>query len=856
MQKNIREIFHTQRQELFEHYKKGAIIPPRLLLEISRLTDQILSTLTQQYPLPEEVALCAVGGYGRQEMYPYSDIDLLLLLPDYPLTALAQTQLEHFITALWDLGLNIGHSVRTITECLREAEQDISIETSLLDLRWILGNSLLHETLKERFQKQLNPAKFFLNKKLELQQRYQRFNETPFAIEPNCKESPGGLRDIHFLSWISRAAGWHKNWIGLQAQGLMLAEEARKLQKVHYQFCRLRIGLHLLTGKAEDRLIYDLQPQLADAFELKAKHKRPSEILMRNYYWGARIIYTICHFMQQALQDYFFPNPDRQIQKINQHFYKQGDRLAIYNDNLFIENPNEIFNTFLLMSEHTDLRALSLNTSRALWKSGHRINHHFRNNPQNKAKFIQIFQQDRGIVHNLRRMVMLDVLPRYLPIFKKIVGQLQHDHYHIYTVDQHTLQVIRNLRRFTMEEHAQEDPFASSVMNDFNHHWILYLAALFHDIAKGRGGDHSELGAIDAQSFVNSHPISKEDGDLIVFLVKEHLKLSSTAQKRDLSDPDVIAQFASLMGSERYLSALYLLTVADIRGTSPNVMTQWKALQLNQLYTSALAFLGGKPQDRQTILHQRKTEAQTQIKLLGISDQARDQFWKKLDVAYFLRHNTDEITWHTRTLHTVKEPDRMVQARPLINALQVFVYTPDQKDLFVNICGYFYQNNIDILEAKIHTCPHGYALDSFLVTSPQIKEDARSCVAFIEKGLADQLSKPQNIQIKNRTTFGSKNRRLKTFPIVPHITLSPDEKNAHWRLDLSFINMPGVLYTMAYYFAKYEIDLTMAKAMSWGDRIEDIFILSGHALNHAPTQLLFKREVLSALNKLNPYITD
>ncbi|AIL32626.1 [protein-PII] uridylyltransferase [Basilea psittacipulmonis] len=851
----LKDKYKADCEEVILSYRNNSIDANGLILSLSRATDNLLNAFIQHYPLPPQTALCAVGGYGREQMFPYSDVDLLIITPD-EISDQDTEKLERLVTAFWDLGLKIGYSVRTIAQCLEEAHQDIATETSFLDIRFLAGDKTPYDTFNTQFWQQFDAGAFFLAKKLELQQRYQRFNDTPFVIEPNCKESPGALRDIHLIHWLAKAAKLGSTWEGLIQAGLMLANEAKTLTKVEHEFIRLRVALHLLAKKNEDRLIYDWQPQLAEIFKLGDSHqKRPSEILMRNYYWGARIVYQLMRFLLQSFQDYFYPNATQTSIPIDEHFFNRSGRLDIYDQNLFIKKPEEILRTFIVMADHPEISELHVNTARAIWKAGSKINKQFRENPVNKKQFIEIFKRNRGIVHNLRRMIMLDVLPRYLPVFKKIVGMLQHDHYHIYTVDQHTIQVIRHLRRYSMDEHAQEDPFASAVMNNFEHPWLLYLAALFHDIAKGRGGDHSELGAIDAENFARSHYLSESETELMVFLVKEHLFLSATAQKRDLSDPEVIQHFVQKVKDEQHLSALYLLTISDIQGTSPKVMTQWKSMQINQLYQTALAYMGGKSHDNQSVLSQRKQEAAHKVELSGILKQDRDTFWNAMDVAYFLRHTSDEIAWHTRILHPYMQKDdiTIIRSRPLINALQIMVYTHDKKNLFEIICAYFYKRKINILEAKIHTCPNQQALDSFLVTSPQIKEDARSCASIIEVELQEQLLNPQLPAIGTDFTFGERHRRLKTFPLVPTIDLSPDEKNANWRLDLVCINMPGVLYTMSYYFAKYHIEIKMAKVMTLGDRVEDVFILNGQALNNPRTQLDFKRDVLDALSNINPY---
>jgi [protein-PII] uridylyltransferase len=434
------------------------------------------------------------------------------------------------------------------------------------------------------------------------------------------------------------------------------------------------------------------------------------------------------------------------------------------------------------------------------------------------------------------------------------VGQMQHDLFHAYTVDQHILMVVRNLRRFTMPEHAQEYPLASQLIANFDRHWLLYVAALYHDIAKGRGGDHSELGAAEVRRFCRDHGIADDDRELVEFLVREHLTMSTVAQKRDLSDPRVVQQFAATVQTERRLTALYLLTVADIRGTSPKVWNSWKGKLLENLYQQAIAALGGAQTDTGTILAQRKDAAINEIRLMGLRDESREAFWNQLDVAYFLRHEASEIAWHTRHLYyRADTPEPVVKARVIGNneALQVMVYTPDREDLFVTICRYFDHRALSIQDARIHTTHHGWALDSFIVLLPGDEKDYRSHASLVEHELNQALRQAADRQalLSGAHTFRRQgSRRSRVFPIVPNVELQPDERSASWRLSVTAADRPGLLYSLAQVFAQHAVSLKMAKVMTLGDRVEDIFIIEGDVLGHPRAQLQFERNVLATLD--------
>jgi len=827
--------------------------PDTLLTALRRATDQTLRDLLRLHPLPSGATLAAVGGYGRGELYPYSDVDVLVLLQQPP-GPQDSAMIAAFVAAMWDLGIEPGHSVRTVEDCRREAAGDITVETSLLEARWLAGSRELLHTLREAMAAQLDPQSFFQAKRAEMHQRHARHQDTPYALEPNCKEAPGGLRDLQVLLWMAQAAGLGHTWREIARTDWLMPSEYRALRRAEQAFKRLRIELHLLAGRREDRVLFDLQPALATLYGFEAtRNRRPSEILMQRYYWAARVVNQMNVILMQSMEERLFPMPADQARRIDDDFLVVRGRLGIVRDDGFERNPALLFRAFLVMQEHPEIEGLTAQALRAMWHARRHIDAQFRRNPVNRHQFLQILQQPRGIVHALRRMTMLNILPRYLPLFRRIVGQMQHDLFHAYTVDQHILMVIRNLRRFTMPEHAQEYPLASQLIAGFERHWLLYVAALYHDIAKGRGGDHSELGAADARRFCIDHGIDSTDRDLVEFLVRQHLTMSMVAQKRDLSDPEVVKQFAQVVGDERHLTALYLLTVADIRGTSPKVWNAWKGKLLEDLYRQTLAVLGGAQPDTGTVLAQRKQAAATEIRLMGLRDESRDAFWSQLDVAYFLRHEASEIAWHTRQLYyRVDAPEPVVKARVVgqNEALQVMVYTRDRDDLFVSICRYFDRRGLSVQDARIHTTHHGWALDSFIVLLPGHDKDYRSNASLVEHELYQALM-PASVHATGEAAQPARrpgSRRSRVFPIVPNVELQPDERSASWRLSITAADRPGLLYSVASLFVRHGIDLKMAKIMTLGDRVEDIFIISGDVLGHPRQQLRFERELLAMLD--------
>src|SRR5476649_2608277 len=521
--------------------------PEKLLRSLRQSVDAVLTVAWQAAALPPDTALIGVGGYGRGELFPYSDIDLLILLARTP-DAATQARLEELVQLLWDLGLEIGHSIRTVDECMSESKADITVQTSLLEARLVCGDAALFEQLQTRYHAAMDPQAFFHAKVLEMRQRHAKYEDTAFSLEPNCKESPGGLRDLQVILWVAKAAGLATSWRTLATGGLITQTEAKQLMEKERAFKDIRVRLHLHAGRREDRLVFDIQTAIAESLGLTAtgsgvNMRRASEYLMQRYYWAAKTVTQLNTILLQNIEERLFPKSGVPV-RINERFNDVNGLIDISQDDTFATTPSTMLEIFVLMTERPSLQGMTSRTMRALWHERFKIDAAFRADPVNRSLFLRIMQAPVGIIHALRRMNDLSILGRYLPNFRKIVGQMQHDLFHVYTVDQHILMVVRNMRRFTMAEHAHEYPFCSQLMANFPQPWLLYLGALFHDIAKGRGGDHSKLGTVDAKQFCLDHGVSADDTELVVLLVENHLTMSQVAQKQDLSDPDVVAAFA------------------------------------------------------------------------------------------------------------------------------------------------------------------------------------------------------------------------------------------------------------------------------------------------------------------------
>ncbi|MCK2096702.1 [protein-PII] uridylyltransferase [Thauera aromatica] len=812
----------------------------------AQLVDEAISTLWAACAMPPPAAVVAVGGYGRGELFPASDVDLLILLPA-PADADLQVRLAALVGALWDMGLEIGHAVRTVDECLVIAADDITVQTNLLEARLLAGSTALFGELCERYREALDVRAFFKAKRLEQEQRYARFNETPYALEPNCKESPGGLRDLQMLGWIARAAGLGRNWRDLARRRLITGGEAGELRKVERFLQHLRIRLHYLAGRAEDRLLFDHQEKLAAILGIEATAtRRASEVLMQRYYVTAKIVMQLNTVLLQNYGSVIFPDRGAAI-VVNARFQVVRELLDLREEDLFEREPAAILESFLLLEQRSELKGMSARMLRALWINRNRVNAAFRARPEHRALFLQILQQKRGILHAFRRMNEYGILSRYIPAWRRIVGQMQHDLFHVYTVDQHILMVLRNLRRFTMGEHAHEYPLMTRLMMSFERYWLLYLAALFHDIAKGRGGDHSRLGMADAREFCTQHALPDEDSALVVWLVEHHLTMSHVAQKEDTSDPEIIERFAAVVGDERRLVALYLLTHADVRGTSPKVWNGWKGKLLEDLFFATRRLLRGATPQEALGLDDRLEDARKLLRYYGLRPGIEEALWAQLDPVYFMRHSAEEIAWHTRVLyHRPRSEQPVVKARVAEgeDGVQVMVFTRDQKDLFVHLTGLFGRMGFTILDAKVHTTRHGFALDSFMLQDPGHAASYRNIVTLIEHELSTRLQSPG---APERPARGRMSRQVRHFPITPEVSIRPDEAGRHYVLSLTAADRPGLLFDVASVLAAHGIRLHTAKIATLGERVEDAFLLTGQALAQDAQVLKIERELLERL---------
>lgn len=812
----------------------------KLLKGHAKLIDSLLVDVWQAADISQDISLIAVGGYGRGTLFPYSDIDLLILVPE----SLPETQnesLTQLIGVFWDLGLNIGHSVRSLSDCVKEASKDTTIQTNLLEARFISGDKQYYKQFVAAVQSKLEPNAFLEAKVEEQQNRHKKHNDTGYNLEPNVKESPGALRDLHSILWIAQSQGLGSDWRALRSSGVISQHELLAILKHERWLNTLRIRLHLKSKRNEDRLLFDFQNELAkDLGYISNGKKRASEQLMQAYYRSVKYISLINEIVIKSLTNRL--SKQSASISLSDDLMIQNGLLETTNDDLFTNDPRMLLAIFLHFQQHSAINGFGPTLLRLIQSSNKLINKAFRQVHLHQDLFIEILKQPTRVHQSMRLMNRYGVLGRYIPAFGRIVGQMQHDLFHVYTVDEHTLNVLGNLRRFSRPEFNHEFPLCSELFANFDETYLISLAAIFHDIAKGRGGDHSSLGSKDAERFCKIHRLSDEDSELVAWLVESHLQHSKVAQKNDLSDPAVIEDYANFVKDKRHLIALYLLTVSDVRGTSPAVWNDWKAELLRTLFIKTRDVLNNPAFTVNQCIQERQRKAGIKLKKFGLSEDAYQDLWRNVGRAYFSRFTSDEITWHSRLLtpHVFTDvPIVRAQLSRHGDGIQVMIYTRIKDDLFAQICNFFDRLGYSVVEAKIYTTDHQYALNNFIVldeSSNQISYNG--LLSYIEENLAPQLQEDVQLEPPIKGRVG---RQVKHMPIGTGVDIEPMDESTHHTVTITLGDKPGLLASIARLFLEHHIEVYNAKINTLGNRAEDTFVISGEddrKLTHAEISTL------------------
>lgn len=816
----------------------------------SAALDAAVLRLAEAAELPlEHIALAAVGGYGRRELFPHSDIDLLVLLDDSDAESAAlKERLSAFLAALWELGLTVGAAVRTRSEFTSEAAKDVSIATTYLESRLISGNAALFESAREDFFASLDARKFFRDKMLELKRRHQKLDDTAYALEPNIKESPGGLRDLQVFLWCSRAAGLGESVEEMHEADLITEREMHTIRQCTEFLFALRIELHLLARRDENRLLFDVQEDLASRLGYRPTGlMRASEALMKRYYWHAKSVVQMSVIQLQTISDRLFGSFSRATPvRLEPAFIARGDEMDVVSDRVYKSDPNAILRTFLVFATHPELTRFSTRLLRALWHAAPSIGPAYRDDRANQQTFLEILKLEKGADDALAMMNAWAILGKILPAWRHVVGQMQHDLYHIYTVDQHSILVVKNLCRLRRSEHAHEYPLCTQLMTAQPGSWRIIVAGLFHDIGKGLGGGHEEIGAERVEAFCRRFGISDVDRDFMSFLVRWHLEMSRVSQKEDITDPEVIERFAKFVGTKERLDALYLLTTADIRATSPKVWTPWKAGLLETLYHAALERIAGsRAPSLADVIAERQAEAARLAR--GVSEADRLRFWKVLNLVYFMRHPADEIAWHAEMAAArMSSPDPIVSVKrnAAEESLSLLIYLPDRKGLFLRAVAFLGKSGLSVIDARIHTTTHGWALDTFAAADAFGRFDSDARLRKLERDLAAALvsEKPLPPAPKGRLS-----RRSRHFPTRPSVLIQPDESKRAFILSIVCTDRIGLLFSISEVLSKYGVNLQTAKIATLGERAEDLFLIDGPALHSDADLLALEADLLEAI---------
>ena len=825
----LRDALADATAELAERFRRGE--PVELLVSArAGLVDAALTRLWQHTRIPDtDFALVAVGGYGRAELHPGSDIDVLILVsPD----TVDLGPVEQFVALLWDTGLEVGHSVRTVNECIEQASADLTVVTTLMEARLLAGLPGLFESMTAAIapNRVWDSPSFFAAKLDEQRARHQRYDDTGYNLEPNVKGSPGGLRDIQMLGWVARRHVGARSVGELVSFDFLSEGQAERLVEARRFLWTIRFGLHVLTGRREDRLLFDHQKALAELLGYEdARYTLGVEQMMQRYYRMVMLVTRTNEMLLQLFEEDILMPPDQDPRVLDEAFVSRNGYLQSMDDNVFSRDPSALLTVFRLLQRNPDLKGVSARTIGLIRRNRHLVDEQFRQHPRNHRLFLDLLRAPLGVTRELRRMNRYGILGRYIPAFGRIVGRMQYDLFHAYTVDEHTLFVVSNLRKFALGQVDGELQHCAEVMQQLPDQALALLSGLFHDIAKGRGGDHSELGAMDALAFCRENGLDDADAELVSWLVANHLVLSMTAQKKDLSDPEVIAHFAQHMGDRRRLDYLYVLTVADVQATNPKLWNSWKAKLFRDLYDAtrdALERGPGNPLDRRHVM--QATQAEARAMLAGrVAEPAIQAVWSVLGDDYFVRHSADEVRWHTEELAALdlEQPHLRVSRRGPANTLALMLYTPHVRHTFAAVTACLDELGLSVLDARIEQLDNDFSLDTYIVTQADGESIDDTRLREIERRVLPVLATEDG---DVRSVHRRMSRQQRMFSTRTRVSFRSDETARSTVMELICADHPGLLLKVGITLIDCGIYITAAKIVTIGERAEDVFYLTNH----------------------------
>ncbi len=835
--RKVRRMLEAGNAALVERFLASKPVT-QLVRDRARLVDTVIIDTWQRVggKFADVITLAAVGGYGRNELHPYSDVDLLMIVPSARKARQASEEIAAFLAFLWDVGMEVGHSTRTVSECRSESEHDIGVATTLMESRIICGPQKLFDKMQAAVSppKVWNARAFFEAKLKEQQNRHRRYNDTAYNLEPNIKGSPGGLRDIQVIVWVARRYFGTGKLDDLVEQKFLTPAQLGLLRQGREFLWRIRFALHALTGRREDRLLFDHQIRIARVFGYEdTEASLAVEQFMQRYYRTVMDLSRLNEMLLQLFQEAILMNPAATPEPINNNFEVRNGFLQITKENIFQKTPSALLELFLILQQHPELKGVSAYTIALVRRYLSLIDDDFRHDPKNHQLFLNIIQAPEGVTHELRRMNLYGVLGQYIPAFGKIVGRMQYDLFHAYTVDAHTLFVVSNLRRLALKRFDHELPYCSEIMQRLENPTIAYLGGLFHDIAKGRGGDHSELGAVDAEAFCLEHGLSRYDARLVAWLVKSHLKLSMTAQKKDISDPDVINEFAGYVGDEAHLDYLYLLTVSDVRGTNPKLWNSWKAQLFQELYESTRRALRrglANPIDKENLLQNKQATALSQLLRNGVDESRVLQIWKSLGEEYFLRCRPEEIVWHSSLLAGQEAFDQGylidIQDEQDSAGTAVFMYTDQLQFTFAITTAILDELGYSIVDARIIPLKNDYSLSVYVLldNDGQKIEPARHDQLLRRLGQAISSDEEQVPEVTRKAP-----RQARMFTTTTHVDFSTDETNNRTVMEITTSDRPELMSSVGKVLKDNMALIQTAKIMTIGERAEDTFYITGES---------------------------
>ncbi|WP_373279375.1 bifunctional uridylyltransferase/uridylyl-removing protein GlnD [Vibrio diazotrophicus] len=855
LKQQLEHFAQYQKQEFLNHHPVADLVLGR-----SEYMDLLLHRLWQYFGFIDnpELSLVAVGGYGRGELHPLSDIDILII-SNKKIAEETERKVSEFITLLWDLRLEVGHAVRTVDECSEIGRSDLTVATNLQEARLLAGSEDTFHRLKMLIHSEsFWPSETFYKAKIQEQrERHARYHDTTYNLEPDIKSTPGGLRDIHTLSWVARRHFGATSLYEMSRYGFLTDAEYRELVECQDFLWRVRFALHMELKRYDNRLTFGLQAQVAEHLGFVGEGNRAVEMMMKEFYRTVRRVAEL-NKMLLKLFDQAILNNGEECEPVilDEDFQRRGSLIEARKPALFQARPETILDMFLHIANDSTIDGVAPATMRQLRTARRRLNKFLHTIPEAREKFMELVRHPNALHRAFSLMHKLGVLAAYLPQWSQIVGQMQFDLFHAYTVDEHSIRLLKHINTFGDPANHDRHPICCEIYPKLQKKELLILAAIFHDIGKGRGGDHSEIGAGEAYDFCIEHGLSKPEAKLVSWLVLNHLLMSVTAQRRDIYDPEVIIEFAKKVRDEEYLEYLVCLTVADICATNPELWNSWKRTLLAELfYSTQRALRRGleNPVDVRDRIRHNQQLASALLRKEGFSSREIELLWQRFKADYFLRHTHKQIAWHCTHLLRHKDPTQplvILSKRAPRGGTEIFVYTKDQPSLFAKVVGELDRRNLNVHDAQIMTSKDGYVLDTFMVLDQNgsVIEEARH--QALSKHIVNVLKSESALELKTRRLP----RQLKHFTVKTTIDFLPTRSKKRTLMEFVALDTPGLLATVGATFSELNLDLHAAKITTMGERAEDLFILTspqGNKLSEEEEALLRER-LIENVSELAP----